>query len=395
MTALNNWNNLWRQLTNRKRSSPQTGGQRRSRWNRARLRLEPLEDRCVPASFFVSTAGSDANAGTAALPFRTIQKGVDQAALSLDGLDFVNVAGGIYDVAGVDLGINIPPNVNLSQLHLEGGWDAAFTAQNPAATPTVFLPQQAASVATADVLINDSDVTIQGFTFVFDGMPGAGGARQGGGVRSQQQNAVFGANGAGTFGNLVECGSSSTATAHDNYGYRTAGFNATGLLIQGNTFTASASFASGAIYLNPAAIAGGETVANNVVNGSNLTTGIVADTLPNVTISGNDVSRTGPADADNFALIQGGVITGTSDQTALVISGNTVDGGAGISNSIGISLSGTAANVSTGAMVTNNNVANGSNIGIYMTDGVSSPTVSGGAVTGNGRGIVAVGSVVN
>src|SRR5262245_8598619 len=106
------------------------------------LRIEGLEDRSVPATFHVSLTGDDlTGTGTIAAPFRTIQRGINEAAATADGNDFVDVAGGTYATAGVDLGIAILANPNLTNLHLLGGWDATFTTQNPAATPTLYVFQ--------------------------------------------------------------------------------------------------------------------------------------------------------------------------------------------------------------------------------------------------------------
>lgn len=66
-------------------------GRRVDRRNR-NLRLEHLEDRRVLATFFVNgDVGSDANPGTAAMPFATIQRGIDEAS-SVSGDDTVEVA---------------------------------------------------------------------------------------------------------------------------------------------------------------------------------------------------------------------------------------------------------------------------------------------------------------
>src|SRR5262245_30229799 len=63
---------------------------------RRRLGFERMEPRQMLASFFVNGAtGSDANPGTAGLPFATIQKGVD-AADGAAGADTVFVYSGLY-----------------------------------------------------------------------------------------------------------------------------------------------------------------------------------------------------------------------------------------------------------------------------------------------------------
>src|SRR5688500_14247788 len=53
---------------------------------------EPLESRVLLSSYFVSTAGNDAHAGSASAPFRTIQRAADVAQPG----DTVFVRGGTY-----------------------------------------------------------------------------------------------------------------------------------------------------------------------------------------------------------------------------------------------------------------------------------------------------------
>src|SRR5262249_28296624 len=54
--------------------------------------LEHLEDRCLPASYFVAPGGNDAGPGSAAQPLGTIQAGLNRAVAG----DTVTVAGGTY-----------------------------------------------------------------------------------------------------------------------------------------------------------------------------------------------------------------------------------------------------------------------------------------------------------
>src|SRR5262245_36986851 len=72
-------------------------GRRRQarRWKAkaARPRLEALEDRLVPANWFVSTLGvDDAAHGSPGAPFRSIQFAINQAASG----DRIHVAQGLY-----------------------------------------------------------------------------------------------------------------------------------------------------------------------------------------------------------------------------------------------------------------------------------------------------------
>ena len=58
-----------------------------------RLALEALEDRCVPAGFFVAPMGNDAAAGTLAQPFATIGHAL---AVAVHAGDVVSVRAGTY-----------------------------------------------------------------------------------------------------------------------------------------------------------------------------------------------------------------------------------------------------------------------------------------------------------
>src|SRR5262245_35542483 len=68
--------------------------------NRRRCRplVEALEDRLVPANWFVSTLGANGNFGGLADPFRTIQHAVNVAQSG----DRIHVAQGVYGYTGAD-----------------------------------------------------------------------------------------------------------------------------------------------------------------------------------------------------------------------------------------------------------------------------------------------------
>ncbi|MCC6417994.1 MAG: hypothetical protein IT429_07055 [Gemmataceae bacterium] len=112
---------------------------------RACLQLEALEDRLVPADLFVSTLGADlvdpaAGRGSRALPFRSIQFAVNQAASG----DQIHVAQGTYgyNPAANQLSpvLNINPAVVMlydKSLTLLGGFDNTFSALDPARFKTV------------------------------------------------------------------------------------------------------------------------------------------------------------------------------------------------------------------------------------------------------------------
>src|SRR6185436_18187312 len=116
-----------------------------------------------------------------------------------------------------------------------------------------------------------------------------------------------------------------------------------------NEFQADALHASGAIYLNPGSatnvIIGGAGVLGNIVSGSNLAQGIVADGMSGVTIQGNTLSRTGPvADIGFQQLIYAGPFSGIANQTNVTISDNVLDGGLGngVVNDVGIEVGNTS-----------------------------------------------------
>lgn len=134
---------------------------------RFRPAAEILEDRLAPALFNVATFGNDVTGdGSAANPYRTLQRAVNEAAAFADGNDTINLAGGTYNQAGVDLNVLIPNSANITNLSVLGGWNGTFTVRDPLATPTLFAPQTGA-LATPDVLILDANTTVDGLNFQF------------------------------------------------------------------------------------------------------------------------------------------------------------------------------------------------------------------------------------
>ncbi|MCC6421119.1 MAG: hypothetical protein IT429_23020 [Gemmataceae bacterium] len=107
---------------------------------RFRPLLEALEDRVVPANFFVSTQGIDApDRGSQATPFRTIQFAVNQAHSG----DRLHVAQGVYgynpaaDQLSGFLGVTAAVTVFDKSLEIFGGFDNGFTAMNPTQFQTI------------------------------------------------------------------------------------------------------------------------------------------------------------------------------------------------------------------------------------------------------------------
>lgn len=157
---------LWSTATRNARSSRSnwTPDQSRSP-DRHRIGIEPLEERAMLAVFHVSLLGDDANDGSSANPFRTIQTAIDAAAAANDGDDEIRVAGGDYNEAGIDLGFVIPLDDEITSLDIVGGFDTSFTTRDLAGTPTNYTPQN----ESGQVVISDAAATVDGFNFVFDG----------------------------------------------------------------------------------------------------------------------------------------------------------------------------------------------------------------------------------
>jgi hypothetical protein len=92
MLGQHTWQGLVRRLVGSPRPAPI---QKR---RRSRPQGEALEERWVPSNWFVSTLGSDANPGSVAAPFATIQHAVPVAQSG----DRIHVAQGTYGYTGAD-----------------------------------------------------------------------------------------------------------------------------------------------------------------------------------------------------------------------------------------------------------------------------------------------------
>src|SRR6516165_9655055 len=84
------WQSFINRLTGGGRKRPLPKGRR------SRPLVEALEERLVPANWFVSTLGSDGNPGTAGSPFASIQHAVNVASSG----DRIHVATGVYGYVG-------------------------------------------------------------------------------------------------------------------------------------------------------------------------------------------------------------------------------------------------------------------------------------------------------
>ncbi|MBI3466526.1 MAG: right-handed parallel beta-helix repeat-containing protein, partial [Planctomycetes bacterium] len=357
-----------------------------------RLGVEHLENRRLLAVVHVSRTGMDTNPGTADMPFRTVQHAINQLAIAGDLTDdVVKVKADTFDEAGVDLAITVPASSDLINLQLLGG----FVDLNDAAPTSLatYVPQQSGSVVAADVDVFNPDVAIAGFHFVFDGLPGDGGDRPSAGIISRAQDLTV-------RNNTIEVGAGDDVLDIDAYALQTLFNSDQGTLaILSNDIIASTDGAaplnrSGGIYLNPGTAAS-VTVDGNIISGSNLSQGIVADTISNVTISNNTLSRTGPADVDFRQFIFAGPYSGAADQTNVQITGNLIQlsGVPGLVNSIGIEVG----NTSTGPTSVNriispvlmNNIVANCTVGILVSDNTDNFSAAGDTVVSCGVGILA------
>jgi hypothetical protein len=154
-------------------SRKQTSSSSRRRWG-ARLLLELLEDRCVPATFYVNVnGGSDANPGTAGAPFASIQMAVNiakqyaigQRAPQQDNNTII-VAAGTYSGTSqpndaTSLGFPSVVGVVDQQLTILGGYDASFTHLSGASVIDGFGVARGVVVASS---IRTTSLTLDGFT---------------------------------------------------------------------------------------------------------------------------------------------------------------------------------------------------------------------------------------
>ena len=322
-------------------------------------RFECLEDRVLLSSFYVATTGNDLTGdGSIAAPYRSIQKAIDVAGLDPSFPHKIDVASGTYNQAGVDNGFGIgstaSPKPFLNGLTLDGGWDASFTTQTVGST--IYIPQtnidnSTPSPLTQDIAIYNTDVTVRGFTFVFDGQLGDGGTRKSGGLLTESTNTII-------TQNIVEVGYSqvgdfrSVGIVAHTPPLNAGGGTSTGVQITNNTILANggSTFLFGndstGILVNPETTLGRVTpivISGNNISGPNLGVGITIDKVSNVTIDGNTIQRTG-AIAVNQALIALKHSTSadtysSTPQTGIIISNNILDGLDGsAAGSVGIDL---------------------------------------------------------
>lgn len=306
-----------------------------------------LEDRVVPATFHVALSGDDgAGDGSINNPFRTIQAGINAAAATSDGNDFVNVAAGTYNTAGVDLDLVVPASATLQNLQLLGGWDATFSTRTP--RTTIYASQTAhADANSIDLQVLDANTTIDGFTFVFDGTPGMGGARPSGGLTVSATNVVVN-------NNLFEVGH--TGANPRSVGVQNSNTDISGLQILNNDFLVEGTARGHAIFLGPSAPRTTPVlIQGNDISGTMLAAAVVISEEGNVQFLDNTITRSGTA--TGFQAIDIRASNSLTALTDVTIAGNTIDGG-GTGTGIHVSSVASATQTISGLTIANNILRN-------------------------------------
>jgi hypothetical protein len=268
---------------------------RRRRFSPRRPQLECLEDRNLLATFVVNSAlGNDANAGSAAAPFQSIQRAINVAS----NFDIIKVAGGTYvytpsqDTESAIFGYNAVAFVNSKFLTIIGGYSAAdgYANSNPGATPTV---------------INGQGIT-RGVVVTTSGTPNTAGL------------------------------SLQNVTIQNGFGAST-GTGVTPLLGAGGGLQdiASGLSVSGVTFINNSAVGGNSSsgmAGPGAGGGAGIFSPVGTVTLTNLTFTSNNaVGGNGPT--GGFG--QGGglfVSSGTVTATNLLFQGNTATGGVTTTN---------------------------------------------------------------
>ncbi len=251
-----------------------------SLWQRRyRPQIDWLEDRLAPATFHVALTGDDvAGDGSAANPFRTLQRAVNETAAANDGNDVIRMGAGLYNQAGVDNAVSIPNNANITNLNILGGWDAAFAAQ----TGTSTLQPQTAGTG----------ISIAGLSNVV-----------------LQRIGVQQATGIGIFANGVNGLNLNLVNVAQSGG---SGLNSTGVTgtvtITNSTFTSNA---NGVTFNSPNAqlVLSSSSLTNNTTNGL-LTFAAAGISINDLTLTGNGA---------------GGVIDNTTTVNYLTTTGSVID----------------------------------------------------------------------
>jgi hypothetical protein len=287
--------------------------------------LERLEDRSLLASFYVALSGNDLNSGTAAMPFRTVQAGINAAALVSDGPDSVNVAAGTYNTPGVDTRFDIPASATLDNLQLLGGWNAGFTARNPAGTPTDYTFTNSPAANRYDVQVLDTGTTIDGFTLNSNGVA----PRDADTILIQATNATVS-------NNVLNVGTRSSTSEPRPSGVVTSGADVSGLKVQGNVINVNAAAptnttAAIGVFLNPSATTTAVLIDGNTINGNNMNSGVIVSGVNNVTVQNNTINRNSPVFGAGIELRNNVAAV----NNALIVNNSIVDVNTSAANSAG------------------------------------------------------------
>lgn len=348
------------------------------RSQRRKAFLESLEDRSLMATFHVSLGGLDTNDGSSGAPFRSIQAALTAAAANNIGNDIVNVAGGVYNTAGVDLGLHVPNSANITNLQLLGGWNSDFSVRDPNATPVQYYNQTLVNDANPyDVQIDDASTTLDGFTFYFRGDPLTG-VRRGGGILATAPNVTISNN--SLFVGITPSPLVTGRLPGVQTGYNT---DTSGLQVLNNSFDISSPAPTSAtssygIYINQGNIPRTSpiVISGNTFTGNNMNSAVVVDRDGSVQITGNTVNR-----SSAFAPFPQGLISlrnRTGAPAALsnvTIANNTLNNTNVANSAAGISLgvSGQTQAI-TNLSITGNQVSVVNGAGMYVDSTVSAAT---------------------
>jgi hypothetical protein len=355
------------------------------------------------ATFTVDNSGA-CNDVTGVPAYCTLQPAIDAAAAAADGADIVNVNPGTYDLTGspsLFSGIDIGAPLTLQ----------ATNFVNNGNNTTTILRGVDPMPSAIDLRITSPDVTIQGFTFDFNGPPtGAGGSRNFGGIEingnPNNENLHL-------LNNRFHLPDGDPNFNFGDYAFRTGGVNsAAGLQINNNTFLADGDHGGFALFLNPETTSnGGKQVNDNTFSGA-LIQGITVDTMSDVTIDGNTVDSTLTCDPTYFhpVMIAAGPFADGAQSNITITNNKVGTGGASMGGCRGINVgytgTVTAATVTdnvvegaswagfrnrAGAVTTYENNNSQDNVNGFMLSG-GTPTITANSIIDNTTGVLVNGT---